>query len=141
MANSESSDPTLLWSDVLLVEKPEPTISYRSGWVVYEESLTHGQFVGRGWNGSGFISFYDGRINPAEHATPQAFWIELDGQLMASDWEWVGFEKLHGQSDRPADLHIIITLKHAVRPVTVKIHTLLDGTPVLTRWLEVTNNG
>src|ERR1017187_2726419 len=41
------------WSDVLLVQQPEPTISYRTGWVVYEESLTKGQFVGRGWDGAG----------------------------------------------------------------------------------------
>jgi hypothetical protein len=27
------------WSDVLLVEQPQPTLSYRTGWVVYEESL------------------------------------------------------------------------------------------------------
>ena len=130
-----------LWSDVLLVEKPEPTISYRTGWVVYEESLTHGQFVGRGWNGSGFISFYDGRINPAETATPQAFWLELDGQLLGSHWEWGSFEKLAGSPDKPAALHTIITLRHELRPVTVKVHTLLDGTPVITRWLEVTNTG
>ncbi len=130
------------WSDVLLVEAPEPTISYRTGWVVYEESLIKGQFVGRGWNGAGFVSFYpDARISPAEHAMPQAFWLELDGQLLASDWEWAGFAKLPADPDRPADLHTIVTLKHAVRPVTVKVHTKLDGTPVLTRWLEVTNAG
>ncbi len=45
--------PVAEWSDVLLVDKPEPVVSYRTGWVVYEESLTKGQFVGRGWNGSG----------------------------------------------------------------------------------------
>ena len=28
------------WSDVFVVDQPEPTISYRTGWVVYEESLT-----------------------------------------------------------------------------------------------------
>jgi hypothetical protein len=52
---------------------------------------------GRGWNGSGYISFYDGRLNPAEHP--------------------------------------------ACGPVTVRVHTQLDGTPILTRWLEVTNTG
>ena len=31
------------WSDVLLVEKPEPTVTYRTDRVVYEESLTKGQ--------------------------------------------------------------------------------------------------
>ena len=33
----------------------------------------------------------------------------------------------------------MVTLRHAVRPVTVEVHTKLDGTPILTRWLEVTN--
>ena len=129
------------WSDVLFVEAPEPTISYRTGWVVYEESLTKGQFVGRGWNGAGFVNFYDGRINPLDHPAPQAFWLEMDGQLLASDWQWAGLEKLPAAKDRPGDLHTVVTLKHAVRPVTVKVHTKLDGTAVLTRWLEVVNTG
>jgi len=130
------------WSDVLLVEQPEPTLSYRIGWVVYEESLTRGQFVGHGWNGAGFVNFYDGRINPVESPTPQAFWLEIDGQLLASDWEWAGVEKLPAtQVDHPGDLHTVVTLRHAVRPVIVKVHTKLDGTAVITRWLEVTNTG
>ncbi|MBV8705717.1 MAG: hypothetical protein JO028_00915, partial [Acidobacteriaceae bacterium] len=33
------------WSDVIVVEQPEPIISYRTGWVVYEESLTKGALV------------------------------------------------------------------------------------------------
>jgi alpha-galactosidase len=126
------------WSDVLLVEQPEPTLSYRTGWVVYEESFTKGQFVGRGWNGSGFVSFYDGRIDPAQHPMPQAFWLEIDGQLLASDWQWVGLEK---KSTGPGSLEAVVTLRHNIRPVTVKIHTKLDGTAILTRWLEITNTG
>lgn len=130
-----------LWSDVLFVDKPEPTISYRTGWVVYEESLTNGQFVGRGWNGSGYVNFYDGRIKTTEHPTPQAFWLEIDSQLLASDWEWVGIDNPPADKDRLSDRHIVVTLKHTQRPVTVRIHTKLDGSPVLTRWLEVVNTG
>ncbi len=130
------------WSDVIYVDAPEPTISYRTALTTYEESLTKGRFVGRGWNGSGFVSFYDGRIDPTQHPSPQAFWLEIDGQLLASDWAWGGIEQCDetsaaGNSQR----HVVATLHHAVRPVTVKVHTLLDGTPVLTRWLEVTNTG
>ncbi len=126
------------WSDVLLVDQPEPTLSYRTGWVVYEESLTKGHFVGRGWNGSGFVSFYDGRLNPTEHAAPEAFWLEIDGQLLATDWEWAGLEKT---APSPGNLHAVVTLRNQVRPIIVKVHTKLDGTAVLTRWLEVTNTG
>ncbi len=136
------SDPAA-WSDVLLTEGPEPIITYRTAMVVYEESLTNGRFVGRGWNGSGYVNFYAGRLNPNDYASPQAFWLEIDGQLLAWDWQWEGFEKKTevrtGQQGECECLHIIISLRHALRPVAVKVHTLLDGTAVLTRWLEVTN--
>ena len=56
MPDTGNLKPDALRSDVLLVKKPEPVITYRTNGVVYEESLTYGQFVGRGWNGSGFIA-------------------------------------------------------------------------------------
>jgi alpha-galactosidase len=140
------------WSDAYFVTVPEPTITYRTALAVYEESLIKGRFVGRGWNGAGFVNFYDGRIDASQHPTPQAFWLEIDGQLLASDWEWVGFEKITDvrknvvhpdeigeASPRPYDVHTVVTLKHAVRPVIVKVHTGLDGTSIITRWLEITN--
>lgn len=126
------------WSDVLLVEQPEPTLSYRTGWVVYEESFTKGQLVGRGWNGAGFINFYGDRIDPAEHDMPQVFRLEIDGQSLATDWKWGGLKKT---SSPPGNTHAVIKLMHTVRPVTVQVHTKLDGTAILTRWLEVTNTG
>src|SRR5580700_3911919 len=89
------------WSDVVLADGPEPIVSYRTGWVVYEESLTQGQFVGRGWNGAGYINFYDGRLDPAEYHVPQAFRLEIDGQSLVADWKWGGLEKTaadHGNS-------------------------------------------
>jgi hypothetical protein len=82
------------WSDAYCVAEPEPTITYRAALVVYEEALIKERFVGLGWNGAGFVNFYDGRLDPAQHPTPQAFWLEMDGQLLASDWEWVGFERV-----------------------------------------------
>ena len=124
------------WSDVLLVEGDTPTISYRTNWVVYEESFMNGQLVGRGWNGAGFINFYDGRLNPGEYRAPEAFRLEIDGQSLATDWKWGGLEKT---TTPEGFTQVTVTLIHIVRPVTVKVHTKLDGTPIITRWLEVTN--
>lgn len=42
------------WSDVVFEECAEPTVIYRSGLTVYEESLILGRFVGRGWNAAAF---------------------------------------------------------------------------------------
>ncbi|HEX4489493.1 MAG TPA: alpha-galactosidase [Terriglobales bacterium] len=138
LANAKRENETEAWSDVLIADGPEPIISYRTGWVVYEESLTKGQFVGRGWNGSGYINFYDGRLDPAEYPLPQAFRVEIDGQSLHSDWKWAGLEKTPASG---GNFKSVITLNHAVRPVTVKVCTKLDGTAVITRWLEITNTG
>jgi len=126
------------WSDVFLGKEAEPTISYRTNQVVYEESFMNGQFVGRGWNGAGFIDYYDGRLNPAEHRAPETFRLEIDGQSLTTDWKWGGLEKA---SSGNGNTHAVVTLTHTVRPIAVKVHTKLDGTAILTRWLEITNTG
>ncbi|MCS7222698.1 MAG: alpha-galactosidase [Anaerolineae bacterium] len=127
--------PTTTFSDIFITCDPAPTITYRSGLVAYQESLIRGQFVGRGWNGSGYTNPECERFDPARHPAPQAFWVELDGQLLHSHWEWRGFE----QSKDDRGLEAIVELRHTVRPVVVRVHTRLDGTPILTRWLEIFN--
>lgn len=136
LARRDSEAGAEAWSDVVLDDGPEPVVSYRTGWVVYEESLSGGQWVGRGWNGAGYINFYDGRINPARHAAPEAFRLEVDGQSLIGDWKWGGLTK---KASAGGGLHVVVTLTHGIRPVTVRIHTQMDGTAVLTRWLEVVN--
>jgi len=126
------------WSDVIVTEGTDfRTVSYRTAMTVYEESWHNGRFSSAGWNGAGAVNFYAGRLSPNDHATPHAFWLEIGGQLLASDWEWDGFAELPASNER----HTVITVKHTVQPVTVRVHTKLDGTPVLTRWLEVTYTG
>jgi alpha-galactosidase len=134
------------FAEVFGPEGDDHTIAYRVSTAVYEESLINGRFVGRGWNAGGIVSFYDGRIDAGPHPDSHAFWIEIDGQLLASDWEWIGLETLPNDQPIPAmpapfALHAIVTLKHRIRPITVRVHTGLDGTPILTRWLEITNTG
>ncbi len=126
------------WMDVRLVTDPEPRIGYRTALAAYEESLIKGRFVGLLWNAAGYLNAWEERpFDPDTHPTPQAFWLEIDGQLLASHWEWAGFD----QKGEDKGLHAVVTLRHRVRPVTVAVHMFLDGTPVMTRWLEITNTG
>lgn len=127
------------WSELLIQQEPFPTLAYRTAMNVYEESLIRGRLVGRAWNGAGFANAWeDGvRLDPNKHPTPQSFWLEIDGQLLASHWAWVGVT----QQQEARGLHTILTLRHTVRPITVAVHMLLDGTSVFTRWLEITNTG
>jgi len=134
------------WTDVAVTCGDETVISYRSGMVVYEESFQNDRLTGRGWNGAGYISTYDGRVDPAAYPQANAFWLEIDGQLLGSDWEWVGMEQFPNHQPisampRPFALHAVVTLRHRLCPITVKVHTGLDGTSILVRWLEITNTG
>lgn len=126
---------TQAFSDCFLSTVPAQTVSFRSGLTVYVESLTNGQYVGRQWNAQGQVPPLD--FSPDTHPTPQAFWLEIDGQLLNSHWEWIGLlQERDGEK-----LHVKIRLKHGVRPVEVCVHTLLDGTGIICRWLDITNTG
>lgn len=126
---------TETFADIFLSNDPDPTVSYRSGLAAYQESLSRGQLVGRGWNGSGYTNPESERFDAGSHPAPQAFWVEMDGQLLRSHWEWSDFS----QAETENGLKAVLELRHSVRPVIVRVHTLLDGTPILTRWLEIEN--
>lgn len=128
--------PEGMYMDVHVEEEPSRTVAYRSHLTVYEESLINGQLVARAWNAAGFINpWEEARLDPARHPTPFTFWVEVDGQLLHSHWEWIGIQQDHVDGK----LHAVVELRHAVRPITVRVHTVLDGTPILTRWLEISN--
>ncbi len=113
-----------------------PSFAYRSGLAVFEEALVDGQLVARSWNASGFLSAWDSvRMDTTAHAMPQSFGLEIDGQSLGSHWDFVGIERL----DDAAAAEGVIRLRHRVRPISVAVHTRLDGTCVMTRWLEITN--
>jgi alpha-galactosidase len=106
-------------------------VRYTSGKTVYLESLMDGHWAGRFWAS-------DGRINIAyERWTHDAFELEVDNQLVAGGWRVVSASELP-KNDKGAR-HFIVELSRGSPEVAVKVHTLVDGTPILTRWLEIAN--
>jgi len=121
MGNQGKTETTVEWSDVAFTEGPEPTISYRTNLVVCEESLTRGRFVGRGWNAAGFVNFYHGRLDAGADDRLHAFWLEVDGQPLASDWEWQALETRRrdqpiAATGRPFEIHATLTLHITTAP-------------------------
>ena len=109
----------------------QPEARYISDQAVYVEGLVKDRWVRRYWSA-------DGRINmPHEAWTDDAFQLAINNEPLAGGWRWVSAAELP-QSDRRAR-HYVIELSNAVRPIAVRVHTLVDGTPVLTRWLEISN--
>ncbi|MGB9195954.1 MAG: alpha-galactosidase [Terriglobales bacterium] len=68
-----------------------------------------------------------------------AFKLEIEGQDLSGTWKWIGVNKT--EVHNPDGLLVTIELESSIRPIQVKIQTLLSGGPVMVRWLEVKNTG
>jgi alpha-galactosidase len=125
------------YSGVTWLDAPKG-VRFSTELTIYEESLTDGRLIGHSWTNVGRQRLRDTFSAASEATCPvpaHAFELEIDGQSLHYGWEWVGAD----EEDDNGIRHVTVELQHTVRPVTVRLHTLLDGTPCLTRWLEVTN--
>lgn len=119
----------------------EPVFSYRTGLTVYEESFSKGALIARGWNAAGYplnvLSNEPTRLDEKRFAEPQAFRLEVDGEY--ADWAltFEGFE----EHQEEKGTHAVVLLRCADKELLIKVHTLLDGTAALSRWLEIENTG
>lgn len=118
-------------NDISVRQVPAPEVRFTSGKTIYVEALVGGRWVGRYWAA-------DGRINiPYELWDSDAFELQIDGQALSTGWAWVSaFEE---PPPRNGQRHLTVELESSLRPVRVRVHTILDGTPVLARWLEILN--
>ena len=139
-----ATGPSAVWAGEVDVSVSETAgkheILYRSAAAIYVEDLMLGRWVGRYWCAEG---------KPAD---PSAFWSTDSFELGIKDqplpsavpvtrlsggWKWVGLARIPGV--RAGSFHVAVGLKHGSIPIELRVHTLLDGTPVLVRWLEITN--
>jgi alpha-galactosidase len=127
------------FTDIHLKPASDHEVRYTSGKTIYVEALVEDRWVGRYWTPSGRINVpyqrwaedaFELRVqdNPAQDAAP----IPL-----SKGWKWVSAAEAP-KTQRGAR-HFVVELSNATPAVMLKVHTLLDGTPVLTRWLEITN--
>lgn len=126
--------------DVYYKAGENPTFCYRSGNTVYEEMLYSGTLLSNGWNGAGYpldvLACMPTRPDHKRYQEPFAFNIELDGQSLDFCLDFVDFYTEKNDENMKATL----VLKSIIKPVTIKIITVLDGTQMLTRYYEIENN-
>lgn len=115
-----------------------PQIRYVSGGAAYVEQLANGHWVGRDvgafpsstrneWNQDAF------QIRVAtdpKNSTPGT---------LCDMWRFVSASEI--PAARAGERKAVVQLQSTKAPITVKVHTLLDGTAVLKRWLEIQNEG
>ncbi len=119
-------------TDIATRNSADHQIQFTSGRTIYVEALLGDRWVGRYWNANG-------RANWAyELWEEDAFQLEIGHFPLSTGWGWISGVEV-AVTNRGAR-HFVVELSNTVRPIGVRLHTLLDGTPVLTRWLEITNN-
>lgn len=116
-----------------------PVFCYRSGMAVYEEALIGGVFVSQGYNAAGYplsvLTNCPTRLDVRSDAEPFAFSLEVDGANIGHGLSLADVQV----SKTDARTHSTVILDSAVAPVRLYVHTVLDGTAMFTRWLEIEN--
>ncbi len=117
----------------------EPVFCYRTGLAVYEEKLVNGALVSCGYNASGYplnvLSGYPSRLDHTDFHEPFAFNIEIDGQSIDYCLKFVDFTTNKNDNN----IEGILTLDSEIKPVRLKIHTILDGSQMFSRFIEIEN--
>ena len=116
-----------------------PVFCYRSDEAVYEEQFYNGSLISCGWNAAGYplnvLSGFPNRLEKRRFTEPFAFNIEIDGVSLDFGLEFVDFSTGRGENSETATL----VLQSKVKPVRIKVITVLDGTAMFTRRLEIEN--
>ena len=124
-----------------ITEGVEPRVGLISNDMHCEEGLVEGKWVGLSWSSKGLLSQSDHNsyaasfvigigTNPGELAFPHP------PNLLIENWQWIKAYQVPGS---PETRHLVVELENSKTPIRVEIHTLLDGTDVMTRWLRIKN--
>ena len=127
------------YCDVFYQPGKNPVFCYRTGLAVYEETLYHGVLVSSGYNAAGYplnvLSNYPTRLIPSNFPEASAFHLELNGISLDSCLEFVDLTVERGENHCEA----VLTLRSGILPVLLKVHTVLDGSAMFTRYIEIEN--
>jgi len=102
---------------------------YRSGTMTYREQLRDGRLVALPLDSTTAPDAGEAAFELRIRTDPSE--PELD---LATGWRWVRAQSL-------SERHHTVDLAHQTAPVALRVHTLLDGTSVIKRWLEIRNTG
>ncbi|MBQ3151244.1 MAG: alpha-galactosidase [Clostridia bacterium] len=128
------------YTDIYYEKSENPVFCYRSALCVYEETMQSGVLISSGYNAGGYVlntlKNCPSRLDRYAFSEPSAFNIELDGQSIDHGLEFVDF--CENRTD-DGSIKAVLTLDSTLKPVRLKIHTLIDGTHMFSRYIEIEN--
>ncbi len=122
-----------------------PGIRYCTGPVILDEGFQAGRLCTRYWSAAGQVvpEMHASRVRWAIDDPADAFLVGIDGRDLAGGYEWVsaaeGPDSSSLRSEGRQAICAGIRLLHRATGVEVTVHTRLDGSPFLVRWLQIAN--
>ncbi len=106
-------------------------LRFTSGDEIFVEALVAGKWVNRHWGSDGHINV------PYDRWAEESFGVEVNGEKCSSGWQLVSVTEEPSALD--GQQHSVVQLTNNICKLSLKIHTVLDGTPIITRWIEMKN--
>lgn len=131
----------------------KPGARYTSGSIVFDECFVAGRLCTRYWNPNGQVwpEMHYGNMSWATDQKADTFQLGINGQSLAGGFTWESariepdssFCRVQTDSHgKPCPVvHGVVSLLHKDTGIRVKVHTRLDGSSFLVRWLEIVNTG
>ena len=138
-------------STIEFLQGDKPGARYVSGPVVFDEVFRNGRLCSRYWNPNGQVwpEMHYGNTGWAQDQKADSFRLGVNGQSLAGGYTWEAAEIVPDSSacrvrldtrGKPCPVvHGVISLLHQDAGIRVKVHTRLDGSAFLVRWLEIGN--
>jgi len=116
---------------VIRISDHPPVVRFHSGRTILEEALEEDQWLTRYWTAEGRP------YAPYEIWSQPSFRLEIDGNPV--EHAWTSGRMSERTDQRQGCLHHVTQLLNDAAGIRLQIHTGLDGTPIITRWLEIAN--
>ena len=125
-----------------------PWVKYDAERFVFDEALINGSYLGLNYSGIGRSETRDGLFYTYGTADKglyarfkrnhlMSFFLEVGGQLLRDGWHWTD-DRVVSTGGRKES---VVRLASSLAPVEVVVHTVLDGTSFVERWIDITNMG
>ena len=134
--------PKLAYSQLAnftVLDTPQPEVSATTGTTIYTEAFVDSRWVVRYRASDGRPHFANERWDDSN-----AFEIQIKRspesppERLDRGWRWIGGKEI--ATNDTARKHFSVELRHEEAQIGLFVHTVLDGTPVIQRWLEIRND-
>ena len=130
------------FANLFIKDKDMPIFCYRSGLTVYEEGFRGGNLNALGYNGAGYpldvLEDMPTYFKPNDFIKREAFSVDVNGVTCRNNWK---YEYCEQNTLDNGSVEVRIKLSNTKFPINAYVCTLIDGTAIFTRHIEIENLG